>query len=201
MRRALILSLLAIMGISEAPCLAAHQGVQGNSGALLLAREELGRGAARTAVSILSEAIRRDPSDLNLRRCLVESLIECGLAERASREMQQLVRLGMRSAEDFCLLADAYRFAGKISSAVLNYHEALNISPSYAHARAGLALAYSAAGYGRTAEQVCKEGLSRVQDIQGRRELREALKSIREASAPSRDGGLPMTASAVANEQ
>lgn len=134
---------------------------------------------AKAAAIALSNEVRRDPCDLIARRSLVEALIQMGRSEQAAREMQILVRFGMRAPEDFCLLADAYRYAGKTSSAIQNYQESLNINPLYAHARAGMAICYMHAGFPKTGEKICKEALSMTIDREGRHELKETLKTIR----------------------
>lgn len=134
------------------------------------------KGRAQKLVLI----IRKQPSDLAMRRQLVQALLQAGLAERAANEMQLLVKCGLRSADDFCLLGDAYRYAGKVTSAISNYMEAINISPCHAHAKAGLAICYMSAGHAKTGEKLCEDALALVRDLNGRKELFSTLKTIKE---------------------
>lgn len=136
--------------------------------------------AARTRAQKLIIVIKKRPSDLAMRRQLVQALLQAGFAEKAAVEMQGLVKCGLRSADDFCLLGDAYRFAGKVTSAISNYMEAINISPYHAHAKAGLAICYMSAGYAKTGEKVCKDALASIRDINGRKELVNTLRTIHE---------------------
>lgn len=136
--------------------------------------------AAKERAQKLVIVIRKKPSDLATRRQLVQALLQAGFAERAAVEMQGLVKCGLRSADDFCLLGDAYRFAGKVTSAISNYMEAINISPYHAHAKAGLAICYMSAGHAKTGEKVCKDALATIRDVNGRKELFNTLKTIKD---------------------
>ena len=135
---------------------------------------------ARVRISKLTKIIRKDPTDLLSRRQYVEALLQLGMANQAASEMQRLVRIGLRSPKDFCLLADAYRFSGRTATAMTNYQEALNINPSFSHAKAGLALCYVAAGAPRVGEKVCRDALAMIRNTEGRKELAATLKSIKD---------------------
>lgn len=135
---------------------------------------------AKVRVHKLVLVIKNRPSDLSMRRQLVLALLQAGFAERAASEMQLLVKCGLRSADDFCLLGDTYRFSGKLTSAISNYLEAINISPYHSHAKAGLAICYMSAGHAKIGEKVCKDALASIRDFSGRRELVSTLKTIKE---------------------
>lgn len=135
---------------------------------------------AKKRVHKLVLVIKNRPSDLSMRRELVQALLQAGFAERAASEMQLLVKCGLRSADDFCLLGDTYRFSGRLPSAISNYLEAINIAPYHAHAKAGLAICYMSAGHAKIGEKVCKDALASIRDLNGRRELVSALKTIKE---------------------
>lgn len=137
--------------------------------------------AARAKAQAYANAVRRNPSDLRLRKELARNLLEAGLANRAAQQMQTAVKFGLRSADDFCLLADAYRFSGQVNSAISNYMEAVNIKPDHAHAKAGMALCYMSAGFAKTGERVCQQALTKVSEAEGKRELLATLKSIRDS--------------------
>lgn len=140
-------------------------------------------GQAKKDLQALSAAIRNNPSDLQRRRMLVETFLALGMSRRAADEMEGLVKAGLRKPEDFALLADTYRFSGRLTSAIQNYQEALSISPNFGHARAGMALAYMQAGAKKTAESICKKALLEASDLNAVHELRDAMKTIKEAQS------------------
>ena len=167
-----------------------------NSAPTLIQKPELGdRGItvieAKAEAANLAVLIKRDPSNLKLRRYYCEKLLKAGLSSEAAQQMQAIVALGQRSPEDFCLLADTYRFSGNYCSAILNYQEALGIVPGYAQARAGMALCYMQAGCPKIAKKVCREGLSGTSNLTDRRVLISALKSAQEAELSPRASSLP----------
>lgn len=135
---------------------------------------------AKAEASILERSIRRNPSNLDLRRAYCEQLIKAGLSLDAAKQMQAVVALGQRIPADFTLLADAYRYAGNYQSAIENYQEALGIEPTNAQAKAGMALAYMQAGCPKIAQRVCKEGLANASRPAERRILLAALKNAKE---------------------
>jgi tetratricopeptide (TPR) repeat protein len=137
--------------------------------------------AARKRVQQLSTLVRQSPSNLPVRRALVEALLQSGLANEAANQMQSLVKIGMRTAEDFCLLADAYRSSGQASSAIRNYQEALNIDPTSTTAHKGMALTYLIAGYPHIGEEVCRRALGTISRTAERRTLLNVLSQIRES--------------------
>ncbi len=138
----------------------------------------------RQSIDVLVQHIRQNPSDLQTRRRLVELLISAGYSNKAAVEMQGLVKAGLRSPEDFCLLGDAYRYAGKQTSAILNYQESLNINPLYARAKTGLAFCYMILGAPKIAEKLCIEAMLKSQERGARVELANALKTIKDSEKP-----------------
>lgn len=180
----LTLTMLSSISILMQPVLAASE-----SSAKPLVSAEL-----NSTVASLSLQIRKNPSDLALRRQLVEALLRKGLSVKAAEQMQGLLKAGLRSTEDFCLLADCYRYAGKLSSAVLNYQEALNLAPDNVHAKSGLALCYMLAGNAGVGEKVCKEAMKNAQDTKSRNELSMTLKAIKDAKSVGAGSGAASSA-------
>lgn len=136
-------------------------------------------------VRLLCAAVCKNPSDLKLRRMLVESLLAAGMSKRAAEEMQGLVKAGLRRPEDYSLLADSYRYCGKYASAIQYYQEALSISPDFSHARSGMALAYMQAGAAKLAESICKKAIAEASDLASLNELRGTLATIRDSQKVS----------------
>ena len=132
-------------------------------------------------LQVLEASIRKNPTDLQVRRYYVEVLVSAGRAKSAETEMEGLVRAGLRSANDFALMADVYRYNCEFNKAIHYYQEALNIVSDDAHAKSGLALTYMQAGAPKIAKKLCLEGLTVSKDVNGRRELVKALATIDDA--------------------
>jgi Flp pilus assembly protein TadD len=137
----------------------------------------------------LVEAVRANPGDLNLRRQLAQALLSRGLTVKAAEQMQGVIRVAGQNAGDLCLLADAARYSGNLSSAVQSYKQALSLSPMCGKAWVGLSLAYATAGDYQTAFNTCNHGLSQIADLAGRQELTNTMQTIR---------GMQTSATAVA---
>ncbi len=134
---------------------------------------------ARSYARSLAVKLRKDPANLDLRKDLVRALINAGHSKAAAQQMHLLIRAGMRSNEDFALLADCCRFSGNFKSAIRYYQESLGITPGYAHARAGMALSYMQAGMFNLAERLCKEAMLACSKKDEKKELAKTLSEIR----------------------
>lgn len=159
-----LITVLVIAGIQAAPALAS---MQANS-------------VPSNSIKSLEAAIRSNPADLQVRRVYVQALVRAGKVKTATNEMEGLVRAGLRSADDFALLADCYRYGAEFNKAVHYYQESLNLATDDSHAKSGLALTYMLAGQTRTALKVCQEGLTLAKDVNGRRELLQTMANISE---------------------
>jgi Flp pilus assembly protein TadD len=125
------------------------------------------------------EAVRANPSDLGLRRQLVQALINKGLAVKAAEQMRGILVAGGRTADDYAMMGDASRYAGDFTTAVKSYKNALTLAPMSSKAWAGLSLAYGTSGDLATAFQTCQHGLAQISDPTGRGELTAVLGSLR----------------------
>ncbi|MBX9688102.1 MAG: tetratricopeptide repeat protein [Candidatus Obscuribacterales bacterium] len=167
----LVLSLIAMQSTGAYAAVSAPEA---------LARRIIASGNPRQALKVLTPAICANPSDLSLRRCYVETLIKTGQCSAAAKEMQGLVKVGLRSSEDFTLLADAYRYCGELRAALLNYQEALNIAPDFAPAQSGMAFCYMLCGQQNRAEKVCKDAMTQIKDDAGRRLIQRTILTLKE---------------------
>lgn len=131
----------------------------------------------REAVQRLTQVIKQQPADMEARRKIAESFIKIGLSVRAAEQMQIVLQFGQRSVDDYLLLADAQKYAGKYSDSIRTYQEVLNQSPANAKALCGIAACYMLSGDTNTATRTCHMGLKQV-DAAGKRELNEVLKRI-----------------------
>jgi Flp pilus assembly protein TadD len=125
------------------------------------------------------DAVRANPSDLGLRRQLVQALINKGLAVKAAEQMRGVLVAGGGTADDYALMGDASRYSGDYQTAVKSYKNALSLAPMSSKAWAGLSLAYGTAGDLATAMQTCQHGLAQISDPAGKGELIAALGSLR----------------------
>lgn len=148
---------------------------------------------AKRRVASLVRVIRKNPTDLLSRRQLVDALIKSGSAKQAALEMQGLIKVGLRSAEDFCLMGEAYKCSGNYPGAITYYQEALNLQPTMCHAKAGLALCYTAAGYPKTGAKVCMEALAVTHAAAERGELARTLQQIKDSGDQKSISGTQMT--------
>lgn len=131
-------------------------------------------------ISNLEACIRKNPTDLQMRKQYVLELVKVGKARQASAEMDGLIRAGLRNSDDFRLLADCCRFSGEQSKAIRYYQESLSLNAADSHASAGMALSYLLAGQSQIALKVCKDALPHSVETQGRRDLLNAMSKINE---------------------
>lgn len=134
--------------------------------------------APQAAITRLTAEIKKQPSDMEARRNIAEAFLKTGLAVRAEEQMRIVMTYGKRTPEDFVLLGDTQRYAGKYTDAVRSYQEVLGANPSNAKAISGLAYCYMLSGDAGTANKICHSGLKQVNDPAGKKELADAIRVL-----------------------
>ena len=153
----------------------------GQLGLPLLAKgsDLINRGNYTGAISVLSAAVRQDPSDLEVRRRLSSAYIGAGMARQALQQLEAVSRVSPGNAGDYVMMAEAHFQMGDTAKAIARYKQAMLTDPSNTQARMGLARALMAAGDLNSASAVCNDSIRTKQDAQSRQQFVELLGTIR----------------------
>ncbi len=155
---------------------------------MMMAPSCMAAEAPQAAIQRLTAEIRKQPADMDARRNIAEAFMKTGLAVRAEEQMRIVMQYGKRTPEDFVLLADAQRYAGKYTDAMRTYQEVLGANQANAKAVSGLAYCYLLSGDANTAAKVCHSGLKQVSDPAGKKELAEALRVLEQSKLQAEQG-------------
>jgi len=144
--------------------------------------DEINRGNYTSAISILSAAIRQNPSDLDARRYLSSALIGAGMAREAAQQLEAIAKVAPGNAADCTMMAEAYNQMGDNKIATARYKQAILLDPAASAPRLGLARLFMASGDLNGAISLCNESLKTRRDAQSRQQFIDLLGTIRARS-------------------
>jgi tetratricopeptide (TPR) repeat protein len=139
----------------------------------------INRGDYNGAVSVLTLAVRQNPSDLEARRYLCRAFIGAGAARQAVQQLEAVIKVAPNNPADYTMIAEAYFQMGDTKKSIAYYKQAIQVDSSYAGARLGLARAFLASGDTGSAGSVCYESLKTRQDAQTRQQFIDLINTIR----------------------
>lgn len=165
---------LLILGFSTVK--AAHAAKISDAPAYALRQME--KGDYKNAVQFLSNEIRHNPSDMQLRKLIATAFLKMGLSVKAAEQLQYICASKNAVAQDFVALGDAYRFSGNQRKAIDTYTKACQLQPDSAKAYAGLIDATFLAGDTGTARRIYRLALSLVHDAAGKQDLVNTMQKV-----------------------
>ncbi|MBY0551684.1 MAG: tetratricopeptide repeat protein [Candidatus Obscuribacterales bacterium] len=141
-----------------------------------------GSGETSAAVRSLSEAVKANPSDLNIRRRLAHALAAAKRPDEAAQVFDTVWKASAWSAEDELALADSYARAHKLDASINSYQRVVTSSevgsPVYSLALFKQAQNLFLQGMKVQAAQYCRQGEQNARDGETRNRFTTLLRRI-----------------------
>jgi len=156
----------------------------------------IGKGEYKSAVTILTQAVKSDPNSVPARRYLAYALTSNSEPETALDQMKIVGKMTKLSAFDHVIIGEAYYSSSRYRESEDSFADALKLDPTSELGRAGIVKTFIATAQWDKAFGACREGI-RLAKTQRERDFFQTLNaSVNKAKLepPTLANGEPMQA-------